>query len=628
MKPVLSSLWMHSRRRLPFALLASSLAVGCGQPAEPSEAPAPSAPQAESAARAVEPSGNLEAALNTAANEEEDAIPERPVVESLFAIPQGPASNATAAVFELKLDAKREQNEQFRGKTLTMLDGTQQLLFRDDGQGGDEVAGDLLFVATGTFDFVALQAEQQRIAQAQSQSQEPLTTAVFEGRELVRTVPVAALSTQFPVGQRVPIRPIGLATLVDPARSLIIRAPSVVNDLGRTWDPCTNAGNPNGKWTFNYLMTEMANQPFTGVAPSTFVREWLRQWEAAKTVNGFTTPPRTSIVTKLINPWPKVGGALDLAKSPFKLVAIVNRLDLAGNNPAYGSGRAGEGRFIFAATEGTGSACHTVPFLVILEYGVDKNDCVSIKTYAQQWQALSSMTLGSATYNAALENLTEQFAKRDLSPRKPNRSSINQVRTNENWLQTSPWELREFRLWNSSINPASFAAPGPVLGLLNSHTVAQTPDRATKNTLFPSYVNANVPPIVAVPPTYTVPLSWSTGPFRGGRAIVTSTFASPSSPPFWSQPAATIPNRQARHVFSLNTCDGCHGDEIGTPFTHVNQAGGLSPFLSGVLTVPDRADGAPTRTFNEVLGRQTFLDQVANQSCLTLSFLSSSAAVH
>lgn len=626
MKPELSSLWKQSRRRLPFALLASSLAVGCGQPApESSETPAPSAPQAESSAQAVAPSGNLEVALNTAAtNEEEDAVPERPVVESLFAIPQGAASKVTASVFELKLDAKREQNEQFRGKTLTMLDGTQQLLFRDDGQGGDAVAGDLLFVATGTFDFVALQAEQQRITQAQSQSQEPLTTAVFEGRELVRTVPVSALSTQFPAGQRVPIRPIGLATLVDPARSLLIRAPSVVNDVGRTWDPCTNVGNPNGKWTFNYLMTEMANQPFTGVAPSTFVREWLRQWEAAKVVNGFTTPPRTNIVTKLINPWPKVGGALDLTKSPFKLVAIVNRLDLAGNNPAYGSGRAGEGRFIFAATEGTGSSCHTVPFLVILEYGVDKNDCVSIKTYAQQWQALSTMALGSATYNAALEALTEQFAKRDLSPRKPNRSSINQVRTNDFWL-ASPWELRESRLWNNSINPASFAAPGPVLGLLNSHTVAQTPDRATKNTLFPAYVNANVPPIVAVPPTYTVPLAWSSGAFRGGRAIVTS----PSAiPPFWSQPATVIPNRQARHVFSLNTCDGCHGDELGTPFTHVNQNGALSPFLSGLLTVPDRADGSPTRTFNEMLGRQTFLDQVANQSCLTLSFLSSSAAVH
>lgn len=625
MKPELSLWWKSSRSvrlRLPFALLASSLAMGCGQPApEPSAPPAPSAPVANVTARAVDPSGSLEAAL---ADSDEEA-PARPVVESLFAIPQDGTSKATATVFELKLEEKREQNEQFRGKTLTMLDGTQQLLFRDDGQGGDAVAGDLLFTASGTFDFVALQAEQERINKVQSQSQTQLTTDVFEGRELVRTVPVVALSTRFPMGQRVPIRPIGLATLVDPARSLIIRAPSVVKDPTRTWDPCTNTGNPNGKWTFNYLMTEMANQPFTGVAPSTFVREWLRQWETAKTVNSFTTPPRTSIVTKLINPWPKVAGELDLTKSPLMLVAVVNRLDLAGNNPAYGSGRAGEGRFIFAATEGTGASCHTVPFLVILEYGVDKNDCVSIKTYAQQWQALSSMTLGSASYNAALEALTEQFAKRDLSPRKPNRSSINQVRTNENWLQTSPWELREFRLWNASVSPASFAAPGPVLGLLNSHTVAQTPDRATKASLFPSYVNANVPPIVAVPPTYTVPLTWGSGAFRGGRAIVTSTSA---SPPFWSQPAATIPNRQARHVFSLNTCDGCHGDELGTPFTHVNQLGNLSPFLSGALVVPDRADGSPTRTFNEVLARQTFLDQVANQSCLTLPFLSGSAAVH
>ncbi|MCY1046581.1 hypothetical protein OV208_35080 [Corallococcus sp. bb12-1] len=619
MKPVVSSLWKHSRSvrwRLPFALLASSLAVGCGQPAP--EGSEPGAPVAEPSAQ----DAVLEETLGsvTQALEEELA---RPVVESLVAIPQGATSKATASLFELKLDAKRSENEQFRGQTLTMAEGSQQLLFRDDGQNGDAVAGDLLFTASGTFDFVALQAEQQRIAQAQSESQEPLTTAVFENRALVRTVPVTAMSTVFQVGQRVPIRPIGLASLVDPARSLIIRAPGVINDPTRTWDPCTNVGNPTGKWTFNYLMTEMANQPFTGVAPTTFVREWVRQWEAPRTINSFVSPPRTNIVPKLVTPWPKLGtGELNLAKSPFKLIAIVNRLDLAGSNPAYGSGSAGEGRFIFAATEGTGTACHTTPFLVILEYGVDKTGCASIKAYAQQWQALSGLVLGSASYNAALEALTEQFAKRDLSPRKPNRSSINQVRTNENWL-LNPWELREFRLWNTTVNPNSFATPGPVLGLLNSHTVAQTPDRATKTTVFPSYVNANAAAIVAG--TYTVPLVVGATPFRGGRSIVPSPFA---TPPFWSLPAASIPNRQARHVFSLNTCDGCHGDELGISFTHVNWNGALSPFLSGPMVVPDRADGAPVRTFNEVLARQTFLDQTANQSCLTAAFTATSASVH
>ncbi|RKI74124.1 hypothetical protein D7X55_03280 [Corallococcus sp. AB049A] len=610
MKPELSLLWKHSRKRLPFALLASSLAVGCGQPApEPSESPAPSAPQ-------------VEAALGTALQAlEGDAA--RPVVESLFAIPQGAASKSTATVFQLRLKDNRAENEAFRGGTLTMAEGTQQLTFRDDGQGGDAVAGDLLFTASGTFDFVALQAQQQRIAQAQSQSQTQLTTAVFENRQLVRTVPVTALSTQFPVGQPVPIQPIGLASLVDPARSLIIRAPAVVNDVTRTYDPCTGAGNPNGKWTFNYLMTEMANQPFTGVAPTTFVREWLRQWEQPRTINGFVNPPRTSIAANLIGPWPKLAsGELNLARSPFKLIAIVNRLDLAGSNPAYGSGSAGEGRFIFAATTGVGSSCYTVPFLVILEYGVDKNGCTDIKAYAQQWQALSGMALGSATYNAALEALTEQFARRDLSPRKPNRSSINQVRTNDEWL-ASPWELREFRLWNSTINPNSFSTtPPPVPSMLSSHTVAQTPDRIRQTTLFPAYVNATAPAIVAG--TYSVPLLTS-GTFRAGRAVVTNPTA---IPPFWSQPASIIPNRQARHVFSLNTCDGCHGDELGTNFTHVSWTGALSPFLSGALTVPDRADGTPVRTFNEVLARQTFLDQMANQSCLTSAFVTAAPSVH
>jgi hypothetical protein len=628
MKPVVSSWRKHSRSvrlRLPFALLASSLVAGCGQPApEAPEAHAPSAPATESSAPAVDPSGILEEALGTTRQALEDDEAARPVVESLNATPQAAVSKATPTVFQLKLDARRVENEAFRGGTLSMTEGQQALVFRDDGQGGDAVAGDLLFTASGTFDFVALQEEQRRIEQAQSQSQTQLTTAVFENRQLVRTVPVTAMSPQFPVGQPVPIRPIGLATLVDPARSLIIRDPSVVKDPSRTFDPCSGVGNPNGKWTFNYLMTEMANQPFTGVAPSTFVREWLRQWEQPRTVNGFVNPPRANIVSQLINPWPKLAsGELNLARSPFRLVAIMNRLDLAGSNPAYGAGSAGEGRFIFAATSGTGANCYATPFMVILEYGVDKNGCAAIKSYAQQWQALSGLPLGSASYNAALEALTEQFAKRDLSPRKPNRSSINQVRTNEDWLG-APWELREFRLWNNSINPASFSTtPPPALGLLNSHTVAQTPDRSTKNTLFPSYVNANAGTIVAG--TYTVPLLWSNTRFRAGRSLVTSPAA---TPPFWSLPTSSIPNRQARHVFSLNTCDGCHGDELGTNFTHVNWNGALSPFLSGALVVPDRADSTPVRTFNEVLARQTFLDQVANQSCLTSAFVGTAPSVH
>ena len=53
----------------------------------------------------------------------------------------------------------------------------------------------------------------------------------------------------------------------------MIRDPAVVTDPTRTWDPCTNAGNANGVWTFNHLMTQMANQPRSGIDPSRLRRE-------------------------------------------------------------------------------------------------------------------------------------------------------------------------------------------------------------------------------------------------------------------------------------------------------------------------------------------------------------------
>lgn len=55
---------------------------------------------------------------------------------------------------------------------------------------------------------------------------------------------------------------------IDPKRELMITDLSVVNDPARTFDVCSNAGTPMGIWTFGHLMSEMANQPITGIDPS------------------------------------------------------------------------------------------------------------------------------------------------------------------------------------------------------------------------------------------------------------------------------------------------------------------------------------------------------------------------
>ncbi|HSC37508.1 MAG TPA: hypothetical protein VLD19_06555, partial [Chitinophagaceae bacterium] len=167
---------------------------------------------------------------------------------------------------------------------------------------------------------------------------------------------------------------------------------------------------------------------------------------------------RTNI-SHIITAWQMLSsGTFDIKFAPFKLIAIVNRLDLRGN-PGYGFGNPGEGRFVFCAVD---ASCHVIrnpaPFMVIFEYGIPKHTCAGLKAYAQQWFDLRALSPGSPAYNSALEALTNQFTLANTSPPKPNGSSISRVRTNECALGVSPREWREFNVDSLShllVNTAS-----------------------------------------------------------------------------------------------------------------------------------------------------------------------------
>ena len=115
-----------------------------------------------------------------------------------------------------------------------------------------------------------------------------------------------------------------------------------------------------------------------------------------------------------------------------------------------------------------------------------------------------------------------------------------------------------------------------------------------------------------------MPEIWEGNHFLGGFSDVRN--LSNSFPPdnnAWSDgPTVTITNREARHKFSLNTCNACHATETGTAFTHVkpgafNTPVQLSLFMTGI-TLPDPVDGTPSRTFNEFERRALDLDQLVN----------------
>jgi hypothetical protein len=260
-----------------------------------------------------------------------------------------------------------------------------------------------------------------------------------------------------------------LACVVVPNKELFITDVSVVDDCFRTtwFAACPPAVLPatRGAWTFGGLMPGL----FGTINPailSTEVTRWLKEWTFNKVVNGELVPARPAVQAQVINPWLAASGGvqLDMRRAPFRLLAIVSRLDLRGNAPFT----AGEGRFVFNLLNPAGNPTE---YLLILEYGLDAKDCTGIMRWANIWHGLGTTAFGP-TFNAQLQKVTDLFTTIGASPGKPNGSAINQVRSDEIFL-AAPWELREFTLQPSTT--------GPPAQLLMS-TVAQTPENAHQNT--------------------------------------------------------------------------------------------------------------------------------------------------
>jgi hypothetical protein len=465
-------------------------------------------------------------------------------------------------------------------------------------------------------------------------------TVLFSGRTAVaRTNFPKVDPSQFVPGVPIPIN----RCSVQPSSSqqawdqaLFITSPSVVLNNARTWDPCTGAGTKGGVWTFAHLVREMANG--SGKTPEDFVKDWLSLWLNNYTVNGDTVIARTQMFNQVIQPWATASGVtatlvtdpgsgirsvvlsgpLDLNIAPYRLLAIVNRIDLgetATGSTTYGSVTgtpvtSGELRFIFGVVQpnpwggGTEATCGRMHFTTIFEYGVPGVGCNTVVNWAKQWTSLQAQPGFTGAYLTQLESMTESVVLHGAAPAKGNQNAINQVRTNEIAL-AGQWELREFRLTDES--PVG-GTDTPSNGELRTHTVAQTPNEGafsaggsdpTINNFVNGPVTAGLQPPVTLPnncvASYTVPFFFGGLPFRGGNAL-------DAPPDFWwalSAPA-TPAGICARHQFSLNTCHGCHRGDSGTngtggstQFVHAEPMSSIPVTLSKFLT-----GGGPTMMFN------------------------------
>jgi hypothetical protein len=171
-----------------------------------------------------------------------------------------------------------------------------------------------------------------------------------------------------------------------------------------------------------------------------------------------------------------------------------------------------------------------------------------------------------------------------------------------------------------------------------------------------AYINTNEAAILAN--NYTVPLTFNGSDFLGGHAFTggevlpaISPVGMPSGmePHHWNGVTtagpAFINNADARQIFSLNTCSGCHGGETQTAFTMINPVpfgtqATLSGFLTGtpgiaengvmpvdldgpngIMSVPDpagRPSSSSLRSYNDLQRRADDLEVFISSSCRSI----------
>ncbi|MEZ5302564.1 MAG: hypothetical protein R3F11_18300 [Verrucomicrobiales bacterium] len=395
---------------------------------------------------------------------------------------------------------------------------------------------------------------------------------------------------------------------IDPGRELIITDLAVVDSPMASYP---------GPWSFGHLIRNLAGPGNEGA----FLESWLGSWETDQMVNKQVIPARRELARQLLRQWqerdgfqppPPVlgpGGAPvrsdagpskwdpNFFHAPFRLLAIVNRLDtgirivrkeveenrglpgltkvevkktemelsvgLTGTPQYYGSSEAqsvGEARFVFAAIDQAGEP---IPggFTVIFEYGLPGQDMASAVSWASLWHSLGDHKSFDDAYRRQLMAITGGFSK--------DGSTLRQIRTNDAAFGEVQ-ELREFSYTGSVTT--SGASGSATQARLSPSTVAGTPapefalgGETAYQLALSAYINDQEREILDVAHVVpgTVDVSGKTVGFLGARAVLAPVGEAGDREKnagfFWDAPR--IQEREARRIFSLNTCNGCHGAE-------------------------------------------------------------------
>jgi hypothetical protein len=460
-----------------------------------------------------------------------------------------------------------------------------------------------------------------------------------------------AVALQFEVLAAPPARV--KAADIRPERELLITHPAVVD---------SDFAKYPGPWSFGVLIEQLVGKD---AAPQV-VREWLEQYatvSSASTTPGFMQiPARPEIRSKVIEPWQRRDGfdpakgepwSPKLANAPFRLLAIVNRMDLVapelvdvqtpiknawrlrgkeeeftrmlqltGQNDSLGffsgggyGGRgvsieptklppepnvAGEGRLVFGALGEDGRPL-VGGWTIILEYKLESHHAKTlegtlpgsparellsgVRLWAQMWHALGQYELGDHRYNEMLAHVTRAFTHRRGAPdtttvTSEDEPAFGQLRSSEAAFGKER-VFRQFRLAGLKLTPETLPMTPEV------KFMEDTPDGGR---VLASFLKATEPLILAG--LHTLPgnvndRNGQSHSLLAGHAVIPA-----GEKEFHWDPRPGI-SRNARRLFSVNTCNGCHAGDTGCPDgLHIHprnegEAARLSAFL--------RMDGKPNR---------------------------------
>jgi hypothetical protein len=152
----------------------------------------------------------------------------------------------------------------------------------------------------------------------------------------------------------------GKSVAISEAKELMIVDSSVVSSAA-----ASNGGDGGGPLSFHAAMARLAG-PGTNVG--SFTEAFLRQWEVEHQVGPGKVPaaPANAGLNTLLNEptfWPRLAdGRLDMTRAPFRLLAVVDRMDLASPEKPNG-----EGRLVYGLVTPGGSG---FPMTLIFEYNL------------------------------------------------------------------------------------------------------------------------------------------------------------------------------------------------------------------------------------------------------------------